>query len=103
MCREWCEGNDLLSPIYTTGTRGGCWFCHNQPVGQLRLLRQNYPEYWALMLQWDKDSQTTFDTKGRTLHDYDRRFRLEDEGLISPDGKSFRWSMLDNLISERTI
>lgn len=28
-CREWCEKNDLLSPIYTTASRGGCWFCHN--------------------------------------------------------------------------
>mgnify|MGYP002508441833 CR=1 FL=1 len=42
MCREWCEKNDLLSPIYTTATRGGCWFCHNQGVGQLRNLRKNY-------------------------------------------------------------
>lgn len=23
MCREWCEKNGLLSPIYTTATRGG--------------------------------------------------------------------------------
>ena len=22
-CRQWCEENDLLSPIYTTATRGG--------------------------------------------------------------------------------
>lgn len=22
-CRRWCEENNLLSPIYTTGTRGG--------------------------------------------------------------------------------
>lgn len=22
-CRKWCEENDLLSPIYTTATRGG--------------------------------------------------------------------------------
>ena len=50
-CRKWCEENDLLSPIYTTATRGGCWFCHNQGVGQLRLLRRNYPELWALMLK----------------------------------------------------
>ena len=95
MCREWCEGNDLLSPIYTNSARGGCWFCHNQSIGQLRLLRKNYPEYWALMLKWDKDSPVTFNTRGHTLHDYERRFRLEDEGLISPDDKNFRWSMLD--------
>ena len=39
-CRRWCEENDLLSPIYTTSARGGCWFCHNQSVNQLRLLRR---------------------------------------------------------------
>ena len=60
MCREWCEKNDLLSPIYTTATRGGCWFCHNQGVNQLRLLRKNYPEYWALILKWDEDSPVSF-------------------------------------------
>ena len=37
-CRRWCEENDLLSPIYTTATRGGCWFCHNQGVDQLKCL-----------------------------------------------------------------
>lgn len=37
MCRKWDEDNDLLSPTYTTATRGGCWFCHNQGVNQLRL------------------------------------------------------------------
>ena len=25
-CRQWCEENDLLSPIYTTATRGGAGF-----------------------------------------------------------------------------
>ena len=43
-CRRWCEGNNSLSPIYTTATRGGCWFCHNQGVGQSRFLQKNYPE-----------------------------------------------------------
>lgn len=96
MCRKWCEDNDLLSPIYTTATRGGCWFCHNQGVGQLRLLRENYPEYWALLLKWDKDSPVTFKADGHTVHDYDRRFQLEDEGRI-PTDRRFRWDMLDNL------
>lgn len=100
-CRQWCEENDLLSPIYTTATRGGCWFCHNQGVGQLRLLRKNYPELWALMLKWDKDSPVTFKTDGHTVHDYDRRFELEDEGLIAADDKVFRWSMLDEELNYR--
>lgn len=100
-CRQWCEENDLLSPIYTTATRGGCWFCHNQGVGQLRLLRKNYPELWALMLKWDKDSPVTFKADGHTVHDFDRRFQLEDEGLIAADDKIFRWSMLDDELNYR--
>lgn len=93
-CRRWCEENDLLSPIYTTATRGGCWFCHNQSVNQLRLLRKNYPELWALMLKWDADIPVSFKADGHTVHDYDERFRLEDEGLI-PENAPFRWSVLD--------
>lgn len=100
-CRRWCEGNDLLSPIYTTTTRGGCWFCHNQSVQQLRHLRKNYPELWVLMLKWDKDSPVTFKADGHTVHDFDRRFALEDEGLIYPDDKVFRWSMLDDDLNYR--
>lgn len=100
-CRQRSEENDLLSPIYTTANRGGCWFCHNQGVGQLRLLRKNYPDLWALMLKWDKDSPVTFKADGHTVHDFDRRFQLEDEGLIYPDDKIFRWSMLDDELNYR--
>ena len=99
-CRKWCEENDLLSPIYTTATRGGCWFCHNQGVGQLRLLRKNYPELWNLMLKWDKDSPVTFHADGHTVHDFDRRFQLEDEGLIYADDR-FRWDMLNEELNYR--
>ena len=95
MCREWCEKNDLLSPIYTTATRGGCWFCHNQGVDQLRLLRKNYPDLWALLLKWDNDSPVTFKPDGHTVHDFDRRFQAEDGGLIVPNDRTFRWSQVD--------
>lgn len=100
-CRQWCEENDLLSPIYTTATRGGCWFCHNQGVNQLRLLRKNYPNLWALMLKWDADSPVTFRADGHTVRDFDRRFQMEDEKLISSDDKVFRWSMLEAELNYR--
>jgi 3'-phosphoadenosine 5'-phosphosulfate sulfotransferase (PAPS reductase)/FAD synthetase len=99
-CKRICEELDLLSPIYTQSTRGGCWFCHNQGVNQLRLLRRQYPEYWALMLKWDKDSPVTFKPDGRTVHDFDKRFRMEDEGFIKPD-EWFRWDMLDSDLNYR--
>lgn len=93
-CRKWCEENDLLSPIYTDSARGGCWFCHNQGVDQLRLLRQRYPEYWTLLLKWDKDSPVTFHADGRTVHDFEKRFSMEDFGLV-PINRKFRWKMLE--------
>ena len=94
-CRQWCEENDLLSPIYTTSTRGGCWFCHNQGVNQLRLLLKNYPDLWKLMLKWDEDSPGPFHADGHTVHDFDKRFELEDMSIVPADRK-FRWSMLND-------
>ena len=38
--RKICEELDLISPIYSQSARGGCWFCHNQPVNQLRPSRR---------------------------------------------------------------
>lgn len=101
MCHQWCEANGLLSPIYTTAARGGCWFCHNQGVEQLRLLRKNYPEYWALLLKWDNDSPVTFKADGHTVHDFECRFQLEDDRLLAADDRVFRWNMLDAELNYR--
>ena len=94
-CYDWCSENDLLSPIYETSMRGGCWFCHNQPLEQLRLLRKNYPDLWAILLKWDNDSPVTFKSDGRTVHDFDKRFALEDEGILLPNDRTFKWDCLD--------
>ena len=99
--RQICEELDLLSPIYSQSARGGCWFCHNQGVQQLRLLRQQYPKYWELMLKWDTDSPVTFKPDGHMVHDFDRRFQLEDDGFISTDDKVFRWETLDKELNYR--
>ena len=93
-CRQLCKELDLLSPIYTDSARGGCWFCHNQSIDQLRLLRRNYPELWALLLEWDKDSPVSFHPDGHTVHHFDLRFQAENEGRVPTDRK-FRWKMLN--------
>lgn len=100
-CREWCKKNGLLSPIYTDAKRGGCWFCPQQIIGNLRILRKMYPEYWALMMKWDTDSPMKFKADGHTVHDFERRFQMEDDGLLSSDGKVFRWNMLDDELNYR--
>lgn len=90
-CRRICEEHGMLSPIYQTAKRGGCWFCHNQGVDQLRQLRQNYPDLWAIMLKWDEDNPVTFKADGHTVHDFDKRFKIEPT-LNRP----WRWKYLND-------
>ena len=93
-CYKWSENNNLLSPTYKYFVRDGCWFCYNARIEQLRNIYHNYPEYWKLMLKWDNDSPVTFRPDGHTIHDYDKRFELEDKKLIPADRK-FRWKMIE--------
>ena len=94
-CYKWSEDNNLLSPTYKNFVRDGCWFCYNARIEQLRNIYHNYPEYWKLMLKWDNDSPVTFHPDGHTVHDFDKRFEMEDQGIIPTDRK-FRWKMLEN-------
>ena len=94
-CMKWCEANGLVSPIYRATTRGGCWFCVKQRITQIRLLRCNHPNLWQMMLKWDVDSPYKF-KDGHTLRDYERRFALEDAGVILA-GERFSWKMLTEI------
>jgi hypothetical protein len=96
LCKLESQYMDLLSPIYETAMRGGCWFCHNQSVDQLRRLRKNYPDLWALLLKWDIDSPTTFKPDGHTVHDFDERFSLEDQGFIRPEDP-WKWGYIKDM------
>ena len=100
LCGLYCQYAGCLSPTYETSYRDGCWFCHNQGVNQLRELRHNHPNLWALLMKWDLDSPVSFHPDGHTVHDFDERFRLEDEMLIDPN-KPFRWSMLNGDLQKR--
>lgn len=63
-------------------------------MNQLRLLRRNHPNLWALLMKWDLDSPVSFKADGHTVHDFDRRFQMEEMGLVPMD-KTFKWIMLD--------
>ena len=91
---EICRGLGWVSPTYLHSGRDGCWFCPCQGVDQLRRLYNEFPEYWQMMMDWDKDTEKRFKIDN-TLTDYDRRFQLEKEGLV-PIGRKFRWSMIED-------
>ena len=82
-CYTWCIENDLLALTYKTETRDGCWFCYNKNKKHFEMIRKNYPEYWELLLQWDKDSPYYFFRDGTSLHDLDKELKLKDEYLRS--------------------
>lgn len=77
-CLKICEKIGLLSPVYSSSFRDGCWFCHNQSLQQLRLLRKNHPDKWNMLLAWDSDSPTKF-KPDTTVHDLELRFQLEEK------------------------
>lgn len=95
-CGLWCQLQGVLSPSYSRSFRDGCFFCHKQSIDQLRYLRSNHLDLWRLMLFWDARSPVSFLPNGIFLFDLDKRFYLEDIGVLIPGDKCFRYSMLDS-------
>ena len=74
---EICEKYDLLSPIYKTSFRGGCWFCPKQRLSQLKWLYQEHNDLWNTLRDMEKDSFNTF-KPNTTLKDLEERFKNEE-------------------------
>lgn len=43
LCKKW----GLLSPIYSTRNRGGCWFCPNARISEMAETKDQHPELWS--------------------------------------------------------
>lgn len=52
--RSMCAAEGLLSPLYDFTKRGGCWFCPNASISELRHLYRYHPELWQLKAQNEK-------------------------------------------------
>lgn len=57
---EICKEHDLLSPKYSNSFRGGCWFCPKQSMWDLYNLWKDYPEYFNILEEMEKDSFNSF-------------------------------------------
>lgn len=99
MCMAICKSIGLLAPTYLQSKRSGCWFCHAQPIEQLRLLRAQHPELWAKLLKWDADSPIPFRHGSKhgvhTVADFEKRFALEDAGILIPNDPRFKWAHME--------
>lgn len=71
-----CKKYNLLSPIYETSFRGGCWFCIKQRLSQLKYLYENYPTLWNELKTMQKDSFNSFKVN-YTIEDLEKKFSKE--------------------------
>ncbi len=52
-----CRKYGLLSPIYETRSRGGCWFCPNCSIKEFAAFKKEYPELWAELETLSRDKE----------------------------------------------
>lgn len=76
-CLQYTKEKGLYNPLYDKFKRLGCWFCVKQGLDSLRILRHDYPEYWKMMLDWQKDSEVKF-KPNYTIQQLEERFMQED-------------------------
>ena len=79
--KELCRQAGLLSPVYEFTDRGGCWFCPNAKMPELRHLYDHHPDLWARMLDLQAIPGKATEKFNRTqkFSDIDALFRQEDE------------------------
>lgn len=80
MAMELCRKYNLVSPIYQTGTRGGCWFCPNAKIKSFAELKNNHPHLWQELVELSKESNLISPNfkYGMTLQEVERKMNLID-------------------------
>ena len=78
--KQLCREAGLLSPIYEFTDRGGCWFCPNAKLRELRHLYDYHPELWRRMLELQALPGKVSEKFNRTMTfaDIDAIFKQED-------------------------
>lgn len=75
-----CIAHGLYSPAYQFTNRGGCFFCPNAKMRELRHLYDHHPDLWAKLLLLQKLPQKVTERFNRTsrFDEIDAQFRAED-------------------------
>ena len=82
-----CERHGLLSPAYAFARRGGCWFCPNAKLPELRHLYDHHPDLWARLLELQElpNKATEMFNRDMRIEDIDRNFRIDDAQITWKD------------------
>lgn len=75
---EICKRYGLLSPLYETRSRGGCWFCPNCSIKDFAAFKRKYPELWGELetISHDKELVSQGFKYGRTFDSVNREIDL---------------------------
>lgn len=82
MAYDLCKEYDMLSPIYSESSRGGCWFCPNSRIFEFANVKKYNPELWEELRELSKDSMLvsknfkysqTFEDVDRQVDEYIRK------------------------------
>ena len=74
--KQLCKQAGLLSPVYEFTDRGGCWFCPNAKLSELRHLYDHHPDLWQkmMLLQIVTGKVTEKFNRSQTFADIDAMF-----------------------------
>lgn len=93
-CLQYCidRGFDWEG-FYNTFARLSCWACPLQRIGEFRLVREHYPEFWQKMLDMDKNLDMRFRnrnflTQYNRVQDLEDRFAREDAEKIENERRA---------------
>lgn len=80
MAKDMCRDAGLLSPIYKHNVRGGCWFCPNARIGELRNFRKQHNDLWQELIRLGHTPNLcSYGFKyGKTVDEIEKRFQGED-------------------------
>ncbi len=82
MAYELCKEYKLLSPVYDFTKRGGCWFCPNARINELRHLRKYHQELWGKLIDLENEKNLVGNIfnklEKKSIHDIEEKLKWED-------------------------
>lgn len=83
MAFDLCAEYGLLSPIYESLNRGGCWFCPNQKIKGFCQLRDKHPELWEELRKLSKVENTIskYFCYNKTLYQVEKQMDIQKRQL----------------------
>lgn len=82
-CIEYCYARGYTwEGLYDYYDRVSCWCCPLQPLSELRILYERFPELWAQLKEWDRKSWRNF-KPGASVEQLEQRFEFENAWVQS--------------------